>query len=117
MAQAQPLEAPVPRDWVLLSNHGYVLLAIAEDPTLRLRDIARAVGITERATIRILRELVEGGVVHRRRVGRRNVYRVDDSAPLRHPTWRDRRVRQLLELVRRDSYGRFESRPAISRAG
>lgn len=117
MAQPQPPEAPVRPDWVLLSNHGYVLLAIAEDPTVRLRDIARAVGITERATIRILRELVDGGVVHRRRVGRRNVYRVDESAPLRHPTWGDRRVRQFLELVHRDPFGRFDGRPAISRAG
>lgn len=117
MALPQPVEAPVRHDWVLLSNHGYVLLAIAEDPTVRLRDIARAVGITERATIRILRELVEGGVVQRRRVGRRNIYRIDDSAPMRHPSWSDRRVRQLLGLAHRDPFGRYDGRPAISRAG
>jgi DNA-binding MarR family transcriptional regulator len=86
--------------WMLLSNHGYVLLTIAEDPTLRLRDIARAVGITERATIRIVRQLVAEGYLRRERVGRRNVYAIEESAPLRHPTWRHRDVRSLLALAR-----------------
>jgi predicted transcriptional regulator len=86
--------------WMLLSNHGYVLLTIAHDPTMRLRDIARAVGITERATIRIVRQLVAEGYLRRRRVGRRNVYAIEEGAPLRHPTWRDREVRSLLALAR-----------------
>lgn len=86
--------------WLLLSNHGYVLLTIAQDPTLRLRDIAREVGITERATIRIVRQLVAEGYVRRQRVGRRNVYTIDESVPLRHPSWHHREVRLLLGLVR-----------------
>jgi hypothetical protein len=97
------MTAPVNADrppWLLLSNHGYVLLTIAQDPTMRLRDIALAVGITERATIRIVRQLAAEGYLRRRRVGRRNVYLIDDSVPLRHPSWRHREVRSLLELVR-----------------
>jgi DNA-binding MarR family transcriptional regulator len=86
--------------WTLLSNHGCVLLTIAQDPTLRLRDIAREVGITERATIRIVRQLVAEGYLRRHRVGRRNVYAIEESAPLRHPTWRHREVRSLLALAR-----------------
>ncbi len=86
--------------WMFLSNHGYVLLAVAEDPTARVRDIAYAVGITERAAMRIVRELVTDGYMGCRRVGRRNVYEVNHDAPLRHPTWSGRRVRDLLELVR-----------------
>jgi MarR family len=93
---ATSLERP---PWMFLSNHGYVLLAIAEDPTARVRDIAFAVGITERAAMRIVRELVVEGYVDRQRVGRRNVYRVNDDAALRHPMWSGRRVRHLLDLA------------------
>jgi len=85
--------------WVFLSNHGYVLLVVAEEPTARVRDIAAAVGITERAAMRIVRELVVDGYLDSHRVGRRNVYRVNEDATLRHPTWCGRRVRDLLELV------------------
>src|ERR1700752_4938215 len=83
--------------WVFLSNHGYILLAIAEEPTARVRDIASAVGITERAAMRIIRELVIDVDMECDKVGRRNVYRVNEEAPLRHPTWSGRRVRDLLE--------------------
>lgn len=85
--------------WVFLSNHGYVLLAIAEAPTARVRDVAFAVGITERAAMRIIRELIVDGYLDSERVGRRNIYRVNYEAPLRHPTWSGRRVGDLLELA------------------
>ena len=66
---------------------------------LRLRDVAEAVGITERAVFRVINELEDGGVVRRIRQGRRNRYEIDTSAHLRHPLEADRTVADLLALV------------------
>jgi hypothetical protein len=84
-------------NWRFLTNHSAVLLRIAHDPDIRLADIARDVGISERATQMILRDLVAGGFVTRRRVGRRNTYRIHTSRHLR-PGGR-LRVSDLLELL------------------
>src|SRR3954470_6403561 len=73
-----------------LTNHAQVLLCVAHDPGIRLRDIAETVGVTERSAHRILSELVEDGYVDRERVGRRNVYKVKPELPLRHPLARTR---------------------------
>jgi len=98
------LDAPLPPTerpaWTLLSNHGLVLLCIANEPTMRVRDIAGTVGITERAAQRIVGELITGGYISRRREGRRNVYEVHRNAPLRHPAWGEREVRHLLVMAR-----------------
>jgi len=69
----------------LLTNHGQVLLAVAEKPDVRIREIADRVGITERATQTILNDLVGAGYVERTRVGRRNTYTVDPEKPFPHP--------------------------------
>jgi Winged helix-turn-helix DNA-binding len=106
--------------WVFLSNHGYVLLAIADDPTSRIRDLAASAGLTERATLRIVRELVESGYVDCRKVGRRNVYRVNEEMPLRHPRFSGRPVRDLLDLARvvtPDEGGRVGDDARAERAG
>ena len=71
--------------WTFLTNHGHVLVCIAQDPQVRIAEIARLVGIGERATHRIVTELVDGGYVLRTKVGRRNVYEVRLDAPMRHP--------------------------------
>jgi DNA-binding MarR family transcriptional regulator len=71
--------------WSFFTNHAHVLLCLAEDPEMRLRDVAEAVGITERAVQKIISELVGGGVLERERQGRRNVYRILGHSPLRHP--------------------------------
>ena len=71
--------------WTFLTNHSHTLLCIAEDPTVRLRDIADQVGITERAAQRIVAELEEAGYLSHERVGRRNRYEVHADLPLRHP--------------------------------
>ena len=70
--------------WMLLSNHGHVLLYIDTYPDARLREIAAAIGITERAAHKIVTELEQAGYVSRERVGRRNRYQVHREAPLRH---------------------------------
>ena len=71
--------------WTFLSNHSHVLLCIAEDPEVRLRDVAARVGITERAVQRIVAELEHEGYLSIEKVGRRNRYQVNAELPLRHP--------------------------------
>jgi hypothetical protein len=87
--------------WDFLTNHAHVLLCVAEDPGIRLRDIAAAVGITERGAHKILSELVDDGYVLRERHGRRNSYKVKPELPLRHPLVHDREVGDLLKVLRR----------------
>jgi hypothetical protein len=85
--------------WDFLTNHAHVLTCVAHDPGIRLRDIAAAVGITERAAHRIVSELVEEGYVLRERRGRRNRYQVVAGRPLRHPLVQEREVGELLEVL------------------
>lgn len=82
--------------WTLLTNHGHVMVCLARDPEARLRDLAEQVGITERAAQRIVNDLVEGGYLLKERVGRRNHYRLNRTAPMRHPVERDHSVGELL---------------------
>jgi predicted ArsR family transcriptional regulator len=85
--------------WQFLSNHGYVLLCLGRDPDARLRDVARQVGITERAVQKIVADLEEAGVVTRSRQGRRNHYQVHPQARLRHPLESGSSVEDLLRLL------------------
>jgi DNA-binding transcriptional ArsR family regulator len=85
--------------WDFLTNHAHVLMCVAYDPGIRLRDIAAAVGITERAAHRILSQLVEEGYVLRERQGRRNRYEVVAGRPMRHPLLQEREVGELLEVL------------------
>jgi DNA-binding MarR family transcriptional regulator len=95
---AQDSQQPALR-WDFLTNHAHVLVCVARDPGIRLRDIAAAVGITERATHRIVSELVEEGYVVRERQGRRNRYQVKTKLPLPHPLAEEREVGDLLEVL------------------
>ncbi|GIU96842.1 MAG: ArsR family transcriptional regulator [Actinomycetota bacterium] len=88
------------RRWTFLTNHAHVLLAIARDPGIRLREIAERVGITERAAQRIVAELEREGYLTRRRSGRRNVYELHTELPLRHPLEERHAVGELLDLLR-----------------
>jgi DNA-binding MarR family transcriptional regulator len=83
-----------------LTNHAHVLLCVSRDPGMRLRDIAQCVGITERATHRMVCELEQGGYLTRSREGRRNVYEVHRGRPLPHPLEREATVDDLLTVVR-----------------
>jgi DNA-binding transcriptional ArsR family regulator len=89
----------VGHSWDFLTHHAHVLICVSRDPGIRLRDIAAAVGITERSAHRILSELVDEGYVQRERSGRRNVYEVDPELPLRHPLVAERGVGDLLEVL------------------
>ena len=88
--------------WTILTNYAHVLLVIADDPEIRIRDIAARVGITERAAQRIVRELLAEGYLDARKVGRRNTYSVDVDRPLRHPMEAERNIGQLIALLRQE---------------
>ena len=88
------------RPWRFLTNHTQVLLCIARDPDIRLRDVAEMVGITERASQRIVRDLVESEFVTRERVGRRSRYVVNSSRTMRHEAQADHEIGELLEALR-----------------
>lgn len=84
--------------WTFLTNHAHVLICIARDPEIRVRDLSDAVGITERAVMRIVGELETAGYLVRERDGRRNHYRIRSDLPLRHAIERHRSVAALLAL-------------------
>jgi DNA-binding MarR family transcriptional regulator len=86
------------RTWTLLTNHGHVLVHVSRNPDARIRDIAAAVGITERATLNILRDLAEAGYLTRVPQGRRTHYEVNLHRPFRHPAEAEREVGDLLTL-------------------
>ena len=85
--------------WTFLSNYAQVLLCIAHDPGIRLRDIAASVGITERGAHKILSALVEEGYVQRERVGRRNRYTISHNLPLPDRLARNQKIGDLLEIL------------------
>lgn len=85
--------------WTFLTNHAHVMFCIAEDPEVRLRDVAARVGITERAVQRIVTDLEGEGYLTVSKEGRRNRYQVNYDLPLRHPIERHRNVRALIGLV------------------
>jgi DNA-binding MarR family transcriptional regulator len=89
--------------WTFFTNHTQVLLCIARDPGVRLRDVADRVGVTERAVQRIVADLVEAGFVERRRIGRRNQYVVNREGAMRHPAQIGREIGGLLDLMELDS--------------
>jgi len=84
--------------WTFLTNHGHVLLAIAEDPETRLRDIAARVGITERAAQLIVSDLEAGGYLTKEKVGRRNHYTVVRGRTFRHPAESGRGIDDLIGI-------------------
>ena len=85
--------------WSFLTNHAQVLICIARDPGIRLRQIAETVGITERATHRIVSELVEEGYLSREREGRRNTYTIHSQLPLPDLVAPERRVSDLVGVL------------------
>lgn len=87
------------KTWTFLTNHAQVLLCLAETPDIRLREVAERVGITERATQRILAELVEAGYVTAERVGRRNRYTVDRRHAMRHSAQLGYEIGALLKAL------------------
>lgn len=89
-------------EWSLLTNHARVLMCIAHDPGVRLRDIATTLGITERSAYGIVADLTESGYVVKQKEekdGRRNRYKIRAHLPLRDAIIRERTIGELLDLL------------------
>ncbi len=95
---SQPEEMPA---WTFFTNHGHVLLLLAREPDLLLRDVAQRVGITERAAQRIVGELEAAEYLTRERDGRRNHYQVHLDRGLRHPIEAPTTIGDLCALMAR----------------
>ena len=87
------------RSWTFLTNHARVLLSVANDPGVRLRDIAASLDITERSAFGIITDLVEAGYVVKEKDGRRNRYHIQTHLPLPELARRDRTVGDVLALL------------------
>ncbi|HEY1521352.1 MAG TPA: winged helix-turn-helix domain-containing protein [Solirubrobacteraceae bacterium] len=85
--------------WLFLSNHGYVLVCIALDPSIRISEIADRVSIGERAVQSIIADLVADGYITRTRDGRRNRYTLNREAPLRHPLLSELPIGPLVDAL------------------
>jgi len=86
-------------DWSFLTNHARVLLCIARDPGIRLRDIAIRLDITERSAHGIITDLTKAGYVVKHRDGRRNRYQIEANLPLREPVSREPAIGEVLSVL------------------
>ncbi len=87
------------RGWTFLTNHAHVLITITRDPQITLREVAAKVGVTERATQKIVADLEAGGYLSRARHGRRNTYTVATGRPFRHPLAAGHDIDELLKIL------------------
>ena len=85
--------------WSFLTNHARVLLCIAHDPGVRLRDIAARVGVTERSAYGIVTDLAQAGYVVKEKDGRRNRYQIQAHLPLPDSASRERTIGEVLALL------------------
>ncbi len=85
--------------WTFLTNHARVLIMIARQPDIRLRDMAFTCGITERTVQGIVADLEEAGYLVHTRDGRRNRYQLIPGTRFRHPAESGRQVAGLLALI------------------
>jgi hypothetical protein len=98
-SKSRLVEPSLARGWTFITNHAQVLLAVAQNADLRVRDIAAAAGITERYAYRMLSDLQNAGYVERRRVGRCNVYRIHPELAIGDPLVEEQSLRRLLRLT------------------
>jgi hypothetical protein len=108
------MEIAPPTTWTFLTSHARVLLCIAEDPGIRLREIGERAGLTERAAHRIVGELVDAGYLSRDRHGRRNHYTIHANLTLPDPIARRRRVGDLLALLTERPRSTADAQPSAS---
>ena len=91
------------KPWRFVTNHTQVLLTIARNPDIRMREIAGIVGITERAAQRIVADLTDAGYIECTRIGRRNHYTVNRAIKMRHPAQDNHEIGELLDVLTRDA--------------
>jgi DNA-binding IclR family transcriptional regulator len=97
--------------WSFLTNHARVLLCIAHDPRVRLRDIGATLDITERSAHTIVTQLAEEGYVVKQKDGRRNRYEIQAHLPLHGSVGRERTIGEILDVLVEASAGDFDSPP------
>ena len=85
--------------WTFVTSHAVLLLEVKRAPHSTVRELAARAGLTERQTHRVLSDLVEANYLERTRVGRRNKYRVNEAAPMRHPAVRTQEIGDLLTAL------------------
>jgi DNA-binding MarR family transcriptional regulator len=85
--------------WTFVTSHAVLLLEVNRAPESTVRQLATRAGLTERQTHRVLSDLVEAGYLERQRVGRRNHYRVNTAAPMRHPSVNAQQIGDLLTCL------------------
>lgn len=88
--------SPTKNSWTFLSNHTHVLICIAQQPDVRLSEVAQRVGIQERTVHRIIHELSDAGYITVTKVGRTNVYDIDLNRPLRHPLESQHNINEII---------------------
>jgi predicted DNA-binding transcriptional regulator len=98
-AVAEPSASSSASRWTFLTNHSHVLILLARNPMMVLREVALQVGITERAVQRIIADLEEEGILEREKVGRQNHYVISTERPLRHPVESHRTIGDLLRAI------------------
>ena len=86
-------------EWSFLTNHARVLVCIAHDPGVRLRDIATTLGVTERSAYSIVTDLTASGYVVKDKDGRRNRYRIQAHLPLREAIIQERTIGEVLDVL------------------
>jgi DNA-binding MarR family transcriptional regulator len=90
-------------NWTFLTNHARVLLCIAHDPGIRLRDIAARLGVTERSAYGIVTDLAQAGYIVKEKDGRRNRYHIQAHLPLPESTSREHTLGEVLALLAGDN--------------
>jgi len=102
--------------WSFLTNHGRVLLCIAHDPGVRLRDIAARVGITERSAYGMVADLAAAGYAVKQKDGRRNRYQIQAHMPLPEPASQQLAIGEVLALLAGAGAGRQLTRGNLPEA-
>ena len=92
-------------EWTFFSNNAHVLVCLTHTPQPTTREMASLVGITERAVQRIVKKLVEAGVLKIEKVGRRNRYELDLNQRLRHPLESHRTIGEFIRLIESQDQG------------
>ena len=94
-------DLPKPQTWTFFTNHTHVLVYLGLHGSAPLKDVASAIGITERAAQRIVKELEDSGVLSHQKVGRNNVYTLNVDVALRHPLEKHCTIGQILAVILR----------------
>jgi DNA-binding transcriptional ArsR family regulator len=86
-------------DWTFLNNHALVLSFLSKHPLITAREVARSIGITERAVRTIIADLDDAGYIDRKKQGRRVIYSINPRLSLRHHTQREINIGNFLEVL------------------